>query len=447
MKKDRVELESALKKVIEEQIQHDKGKINKIKDNLMSYNILPDIVQIAISHPDRLNELDLSVLMLLTEEVYKLTGNDNILPQNYFTDIEIKKAHQYQGEIEQDTLEFPLVLNDVLALGNEDYITVMDIKDIVKLYKSNLLQYNFETQRNSKWKRKKDQIIQVPNINPKSVKEITEHILNNTFLPDTITFNCLAGTSETGDELIYDYQKRQLIINECELDILDGFHRINAFQNAVDINPDIEFKVQVAIKNYNVRKAQAYVAQINTINKMDSTHLKALKADRYSDFVVKELQRDSDLKGRIAQANYLTPTAGHIVTYGVLADTIDEVFKFDTKKDAMDVAQYLIKFFDYLIGSFPDEFINYVDKTKKVSLINNNNMFAGFVVLAKKMKEMDLPLNKLPDILNKIDFNKDNPLWVKIGVLDKDGKMRDNARKKIRDYFLKLDLNNLIEVR
>lgn len=440
MKKDRSVLESNLSEVIEKQIKHDKNKINKIKNNLREYNIFPDTVQIVINEPNKLSDLDLSVLMLLTEQIYRLTNDVNVLPQNYFTDKEIQKAHQYQGEIENDTIDFPIILNDVLSLSAEDYITVMDIKDIVKLYKSNLLEYNFETQRNPKWMRKKDKIIQVPNINPKSIKEITEQILNNTFLPDTITFNCLAGTSKTGDELVYDYQKRQLIINECELDILDGFHRINAFQNAVSANPDIEFKVQVAIKNYNVRKAQAYVAQINTINKMDSTHLKALKAERYSDFIVKELQRESDLKGKIAQANYLTPTAGHIVTYAVLADTIDEVFQIETKKEAMDIAQYLIKFFDYLIGSFPDEFLNNVEEVRKKSLINNNNMFAGYIVLAKRMLENNLPLDTIINVINKIDFDKNNPLWEEIGVLE-NGKVKDNARKKIKDYFMKLDLN------
>ena len=46
---------------------------------------------------------------------------------------------------------------------------------------------------------------------------------------------------------------------------------------AVEINPEIDMLFYVSIKNYNIRKAQSYVAQINTVNKIDRVHLQALK--------------------------------------------------------------------------------------------------------------------------------------------------------------------------
>lgn len=438
MIQDREILEQELAKVIDV-IRYDTGKLNEIKRSLFKKSgVLPGKTQEIINGAKSLEEIELSLLCLLAQEVFRVTDNKDINPAGYFTKKEIDMANRQDFAPETGAIKFPIVIDDVLQVGSEDYITVMSIQQVVEWYNSNLLEYNFETQRNAKFERKRDKIIQVPNIKLKSVKEITEHLKNNTYLPDTITFNVLAGSGED-DEVSYDRNKKQLIIKESEIDILDGFHRINAFAEAYREDPNIDFSIQVSIKNYSLRKAQAYVAQINTINKMDVSHLKSLKADRYGDFVTKEIQRDSDLRGRVSQTSRPSRLQNQLVSYAMLADSIDETFDIESKKDAMDLSKYLIKFFDYLIGSYPEEFIEKVSEYRKMSIINHNFMFAGYVVLAKRMKDEGIEISRLPDILGEINFSKDDPQWSKIGVINS-GKVDMRARANIKKFFNELDL-------
>lgn len=438
MLQDRRDLESNIQKVLN-QIKHDRNIVNEIKDRMyQSFGVLHGQTQKIIIGETPIEELDLRLLCLFTLALYDTTNELIINPYQFFTEKEIKIAKRADFKPEENEIKLPLVIENVLQVGPEDYITVMPISFLVKLYNSNLLEYNFETQRNAKVVRKKDRIVQEPNINKKSVKEIANLVKNNAYLPDTITLNVLAGSSDEDEELVYDPAQRKLVIKSGEIDILDGFHRLNGFVNAMAEGCP-EMNIQVAIKNYSTRKAQKYVGQINTINKMDVSHLKALKAERYSDFVVKELMSESDLRGKVSQTSRPSRLQGHIVSYAVLADTIDEEFKLESKKDAMDLSGYLIKFFDYLIGSFPDAFLNNIEQVREHSLINNNVTFAGYIVLARRMKEKKIPISDLPSILEKIDFSKSNPMWEEVGVLE-NGRISRKARQNMKKFFEKLEI-------
>lgn len=439
MLQERRDLENNIQKVLEK-IKHDRDIKNEIKSRLSPFGVFPGQTEKIIIGETSLEELDLRLLCLFTMALYDTTNELNINPHSYFTEKEIRfsKRTDFKSEEKENEITLPLVIENVLQVGPEDYITVMPISYLVKLYNSNLLEYNFETQRNARIVRKKDRIVQEPNINRKSVKEIAQLVKNNAYLPDTITLNVLAGSSDEDEDIVYDPDKKMLVIKSGEIDILDGFHRLNGFMKAMQEGcPDIG--IQVAIKNYSIRKAQKYVGQINTINKMDVSHLKALKAERYSDFVVKELMSESDLRDKVSQTSRPSKLQGQIVSYSMLTDTIDEEFKLESKKDAMELAGYLTKFFDYLIGSFPDAFMHNIEQVRDVSLINNNVTFAGYIVLARRMKENNIPISDLPSILEKIDFSKSNPMWEEIGVLE-NGRISRKARQHMKNFFEKLEI-------
>jgi hypothetical protein len=441
MIRDRRELEENLIEVID-RIKHNKNKVNKIKEGLKPYKVDPGTVMKILNHAEEeLPELDLRLLCLLTEQMYNVTGDINIKFDDYFTETEIKSSRLYDALLEKgEKLELPLTLNNVLMIDDENYITALDIKFIKRMFDSELLRYNFDTQREARFVKRHGTIEKVAKVNPKSVKEITERLLTGRLSPTTITFNCLAGTSDEGDEIIYDPKKMQLTIAKGTfIDILDGFHRLTGAMNALEINPDLNFKFQVAIKNYNISTAQKHLAEISKVNVIDKAHIEALEQSRYSDVVVKQLQRDSELKGRVSQSTRVHTLNNEIVSYNVLADTIDEMFEMNTKRDAMEVAAYLTEFFDFLLGSYAEEFIENVEEIKEKSLINHNNMFAGYVVLAKRMKDEGIPITKLPNILDKINFSRENTEWEKWGILE-NGKVTNKARKRTIEFFKKLDI-------
>jgi hypothetical protein len=349
-------------------------------------------------------------------------------------------------EHKEDELDFPLTFNNATVVGNGAYMVTMSIQTINKLMDNNLIYYNFETQREAKFVKRKDKIIIEPTLNKNSVKEITEHLLNGTLVPTVLVFNAETRTStdSSGEELIFDSKKLELTVTKStRVSITDGFHRITAISNALQSNPNLEFNFAVLITNYSTKKAQQYMAQISKSNVVSKTRIQELEANRFSDNVVQQLREESELKGRISQTNRIHSLNRELCSYNVLADTIDEEFKMETKIDSLDVGDYLVSFFDYLISSHPEEFLHDVEKTRKVSLINENSFFVGYIVLARRMFESGIKAKEVVNIIKDIDFSRnENPLWKQLGIIDDKGNLTETnkARKAIKKYFETMEI-------
>lgn len=445
MKKERRELEENLIDVINSsKIKTQKKIINDIKKHLATYDIID--TQSWLNDPEgKIPELDIRELLLFSEQIFAKTGDLSINTEDYFTDVEFKESRQFSGAMEykENEMSFPLTFANATVVGSNAYMVTMSIQTINKLLDNNLIYYNFETQREAKFVKRKDKIIIEPTLNKNSVKEITEHLLNNTLVPTVLVFNCETRSTEdsSGEEVIYDSKNLELTITRgTRVSITDGFHRITASRNALQANPDLEFNFAVLLTNYSTKKAQQYMAQISKANPVSRTRIQELEANRFSDNVVQQLKEESELKGRISQTNRIHSLNRELCTYNVLSDTIDEQFKMETKLDAMDIGDYLVEFFDFLIGSFPDEFINNVEETRKTSLINDNNMFIGYIVLARRMYENGVKAKQVRNIIKNIDFSRES--WTKLDVLDEKGNITDTnkARKIIREYFENLDI-------
>ena len=52
-------------------------------------------------------------------------------------------------------MTFPLIIEDTLFVNSDEYFTKLTAKQLVEMYESKLIEYNFETQRNPKFIRKK----------------------------------------------------------------------------------------------------------------------------------------------------------------------------------------------------------------------------------------------------------------------------------------------------
>ena len=441
MLKDKKELERNLIDTMEV-IKHDKKKINKIKKGLSEYGITAGDVLRYIDHAEtEIPQIeDMRILCLLTEQAYIASGNMDIMTSEYFADVEIKQSKQYIPDIENTEIKLPYTFKKVLRIDDENYLTTINTQVIRHMMNSKLLRYNFDTQRDAKLIKRSNTIQQVANVDMKSVKEIAEHLLKGTLMPTMITFNCLAGTSDSGEEVIYNGKKMELTVTDGTfIDILDGFHRITGVLQAIEINPDLEFDFQLAIKNYNTRTAQLYVGQINTVNKMSEARLQELKESRYSDQVVKQLQRESDLKG-ISQSTKPSHEMDQYVSFNVLSDAIDESFNIESKRDAMKVGEYLVKFFDYLVGGNPDAFQTNIKGVNRESIVNSNTIFYGYITLAERMYKEKVSISKLDDILSKIDFSRKNVEWKQLGILDSNENITGKT-KPIKEYFNTIKIN------
>lgn len=444
--KDRQTLENELSQIIKESKFKRKNSkdLKDIKKHLLdNYQILEGEVQQWINDPDtELPKLDLRALILLTEQIYAKTRKVN--PKEYFTKAEIREARQYSGVLEQQEkeIDFPITIPNVTLVGNEAYIAALDIKTIDKLIKNQLLNYNFDLQREAKVVKRKDVVILEPTLNKKNVREISQHLVNGTLVPTVLVFNAATRTALSGTELVYDYKKMELTIEKgTRLDIVDGYHRCRGSQLALQENPELNFKFAVLFTNYSTSRAKQYQAQIAKATPLSKIRIQELEASRLADIVVQQLRAESDLKGRISQTNYIHTVGKELVSYNVLADTIDEMFDMSTRADAADVGDYLCEMFNFLIDEYKEEFLNNPNEFRKISLINDNNMFVGYITLGSRMFRSGIKPRKIVDYIQKIDFNRSNPLWKQLGIVDESGNIGRKARKAIKEYFSKIDVN------
>lgn len=324
-----------------------------------------------------------------------------INPEEYFTEHEINTALQYFKDT-NSSMKLPLTLENVLQVGYGEYITSVPISFLYKMYESGLIVYNFETQRDAKLKKSPSgSVVKVANINKKSVEEITNLIIKGSYIPDALTLNLLVGTGKDGEELTYVTKKNELTIHEgSSIDILDGFHRLNAIREAYKLNPDLDIMFPLQIKNYDARKARQFVGQTNTVNVMPKQYVQQLKMDTHEDFVVTELMARSELKDRVSQRGTLsTKTGRHVTSLKKLTDAISSVFNISSKREAMRLISKLTVYFDELIGLYIDENIEYED-----SIFSINNSMLEIMKHAKEFVDSDE---------NEIHFETENILFSK----------------------------------
>ncbi|MCP1159335.1 DNA sulfur modification protein DndB [Bacillus infantis] len=448
MLKDRKELEDKLiKTIVNSKLKTEKDKVEDIKLHLSkNYQIGSGKIQKFLNNPKKeVEDLDIRELYLFTEQVFSKTGNMEIDPDTYFTDIDVRESRQFSGltEAKESEIDFPITVTNAQVVGNSAYMVTLDIKIIDKLLTSQLLHYNYDLQREAKYTRRKDKVIIEPTLNMKNVTEIQSHLLQGTLVPTVLVFNAATRSAESGTELIFDSKKMELTITkDTKLDVVDGFHRCRASQLALQQNPELNFNFAVLITNYSTKKSQQYQAQLAKATPLSKTRIQELEANRLSDTVVQQLREESELRGKISQTNRIHSLNKELVTYNVLADTIDEEFKMNTRADAADVGDYLTEVFSFLIGSYPEEFINNLAESRKNTIINDNNMFVGYLVLARRMMENGLKEREIRNLIKNIDFSRDNDLWKELGVLDGKGNIADTvkARRAIKQYFEKLEI-------
>jgi hypothetical protein len=419
-------------------ISNNRNAVMEIKEELAKYRISEGRVEKYFSDPELLEDTDVRELALLTEQIYVKTGLQGFNPDNYFTEHEMKEARQYDhifvhGEEE---VVFPLDIENVIHIGNNLYVASLDIQTIAKLMKSKKLNYNFEIQRQETKIVRKDKVMRKPTIYKKNVKEIKELLKKDQLIHTTLAFNAAPDVSGETEELTYNSKRNVLTINEgTRLDILDGYHRCLASQQAIAENPDLNFKFVVMISNYTTRQAQQYQAQLAQATPIPTGRVQELQQNKLSDTVVGILKSESELRGRVSSSgSRMNITAGELVSYRVLSDVIDREFQMKTLKEARETAKDLAAFFENLIGLYPEEFLE--SRNQNESIMAYNKMFAGYVGLAAEMKKQKIDFQEMKDVLDKIDFSKDNPLWKELNIITSEGKINNQIdESKISKYF------------
>lgn len=447
--KTREELEGNLNEIV---ISLKRKKLipQRIKNTLLKNNkIIGGNVQNLLNNPkEELPKIDWRFLFLFAEQVYIETKEENnnfknINPKNYYTEIEIKKARQYTGKLTiEGDITLPLTFENVLQIDYNQYVTKIPAKLLAEM-SALLLNYNFDIQRESKRKIIGGETIQEATLIMDNVMEMKEHLKNNTLETTNIVINASAGTSDSGNEIAYDSERRVLTINEgTVLDIVDGFHRCKASELAINENPDIEFNFIVLFLNYTDDQAAKYQGQLAKATPIAQTRQKQLAESRYADTIVKKLNTQSELRGKISTHHTPSLKNGELVSYDLLANTINNEFNLIRVVDSHLVGDYLKNIFDIVLGYYEDEFLIRPLDFKKTSLITESNMFIGILVLASKMYYNNIEPSKIIRYMDKIDYNRNNKLWKEMGVLEDSGNLTTTevSRQAIKSYFENIEV-------
>jgi hypothetical protein len=448
MLKSREELEQNLSEALLK-IKRNKKTVEDIKRHLNSvHSILPGFIQGIINDPEtELPEIeDTRILCLITQQAFSKLEEEYIRPNLFFTENEIKKSLQYTAKLQfEDEIEFPLVLHNVTMYDADVYHFPLPIELLAKLSRSRKLSYNFDIQRESVIRKHRGEIIREAKLIMSNVVEIKDNIKNKKQEITDLVINAAVRTSDEGDELIYDPVERTLTITSgTRLDIVDGYHRSKASELAVSEMHDVKFIWGCWITNFTDDRAANYQGQLAKSTPIAKERQEYLSSSRNSDLVIKELRSNSELKDRISDTNRVRTIAKEVVSYRVLKDAIEEQFSLKTKKDVYDLSDYLKEFFDYFLGNFEDDFINNPEESRKKSIINTNNLFYGYICLARRMYENNIKARKVGKILSDIDFSKSNPMWSKeLGILDEEGNFVDTkkARSNIKKFFEQIKLD------
>lgn len=442
MLRDRKELDEVLISTIKnKRLKTKRNVVNSIINQLRNNNIIQAMDW--INQPDKfIPELDDRELFLLTEQVFEQTEVEAIKPDLWFTPVEVKLSKQFSGTVgNEDSEKLPITLEGFIKLNHNTYLGKISGNKLARMTSASLITYNFDIQREHGYTKNKSK---KPKLVMQNVLEIEENLRKGTQKHTQIVINASLGSAEGNeDEIIYDPEAMRLTITRgTVLDIVDGYHRTKATEMVYLEDGNVNFDWILLLTNYTDDDAKIYQGQLAKATPIAKERREMLLMERKADLVLQDLIPKSELNERVSGSRFVHTVSKEVVAYSVLAKAIDSHFRFEKMVDVYKVSAYLVKFFNILMGTYENEFLNNPQEYRNKSLINNNNFFVGYIVLAKRLYERNLDPSEIIGIMEKIDFSKDNPLWAELGIINNKGNITDTpkARKAIESYFENIEI-------
>ena len=374
-------------------------------------------------------------LGVLTTTLYEISQSKRIKPEAFFTELELKNIREYNNmdENEEGVIDYPLTFENVFMQETDQWIGVISIAELVKLLQAKMVRYNYKTQRNPLFVKHMDSVIQRPNINKKSVKEINNKMLKGQFIPDAITLNILADGTE---DFSYDARHNKLTLKEGNLDILDGMHRAMASINTVLANPNIELNFGLHLTNFNEDKARRYILQKDLQTPLDKEYKVSLDTMNLNNSVVNSINThsESELRGLIVTDQALVQTGDGITLYSVMSKGVSRLWNLKTRKESNELSEYLIRFFNEMVGLYPDHFKHDIKKKRYKNYMTHHNMIIFYLTIAKELQGRNDWKKALAKVMRNVNFSVDNSYWdgKVIGLYDRN--FNNKIGTIIKDY-------------
>ena len=280
-------------------------------------------------------------------ETLSENGESNLVKdfkiKDIFTDKEIQKYSKSKFENVTETI-YPISFK-VLKISDDQWLSTISSKKLFELYKNQIINYNKNTQRPLKEVTKHGIKTYKINKNKQSVNAIKEDLKKGLFIPNCLTFNI--NMDNPSNEYYVDEENGELVLENGQFDLIDGFHRYSAITELLLENPDIEFNFGIWIMNFDENKSCRFIAQEDKRNKINKTYTKSLdvlNGDNFSSRIVQVLNENnnSPFKGKLTRYNDSN------INYDDVVITINDNFKCNTRMEANRLSENIIKSFEIL---------------------------------------------------------------------------------------------------
>jgi hypothetical protein len=241
------------------------------------------------------------------------------------------------------------------------------------------------------------------------------------------------------DKIDYDPKTGTLTIYSGEINIVDGWNRTKSYLQVVSDMPDINFKTGLMITNWDKDKTLGYIKDVNKQNKIPEEDLLSKDIDRQEIKVVRKINenKDSDLHTKIVTDTKMITHGDAFVKFSTLGSAIEYEYKLTENPKSMwelnALAKWLVEFFNAVIGINSEEFISNFPKSKETSYIAYENMFYGYISLAKELENDKNWEDKLYNIFTNIDFSINNSVFEKLDIPQPS--ISKSKQQKISEHF------------
>lgn len=385
--------EKQLRNIVLEQLESlQREKIQRLADELQKRNIVGGEVSALRMKLKPIDELDIRELYWYAEALNKIKDGDDLSTidlSNYYSDREI--ASFKDGFREVGKIDYPITISNVQQVDYDQWAGVINVEDWVKMYESQVIAYNFETQRNPLVKYTTTGEFNTININAKAIKEIKAGLLDGSFIPNTITLN--VNTDNSDNE--WNYDGKSFYLMNGQFDIIDGFHRYRALISAKKENPDLDLNFKVAIMAFDTKKAKRFISQEDKRTPLPKIYAKSLGGEK-ENVVVQRLNEDS---GSLL-FKQISTYGKYVINTTELAALVSSEFTLESNADIMKAKNELKKLFESLFSERPEFLEKRISHKELTVIVRCYSLFkddaiSKILLCLDKIDQFDIKLNPL----------------------------------------------------
>ena len=294
------------------------------------YNIPKSLVSDYITMRLHLSQASEFILFCLNDSLEKAIDNNKTVVDKYFTMQEVKTYRISKYEV--DEIKFPLKFK-VIQINDDQWIGRVDVKFLILLRKSQMINYNINAQRNLTRIVHGDKEIYKITVNNHAVNEIKKSIISNEFISNTITLNI---PYESESEFYYDKDSSELIINKLDaFHIPDGFHRLLSLYQAYDQDENFNYDMELRITHWDDDKARTFIWQENKRTPIKKIHAESLNMNQHSNIIVERINNSvyCNMKGLIGR------NGSGLIDFGEFSELINWFYIKGEDKDKINKIQ------------------------------------------------------------------------------------------------------------